>query len=337
MIKRATFSYVYFLTRVFFIGFGFSFLFNIANKDAWLSFLIGHIGSLGIVYLIAQIKKRYTKKSFLTEKGHFFLKLLVVIFATLVAIEILFIFQTLASNFFLVKSPAWFILLPALFLVFRICKNSWTTIGRVGSILMYISLFMVIIALFTLVGYCHSDNYLPIWVTDLPHILQGAIYYMAYSCSPLIFMIFIPETDNSLPKYYFIANLTIIIMGVLIIGILGPDLINIYRYPEYMVLKVIKILNFIEKVENIFGIATLFDLFMVLTISMNTAKEKLPKKRKNIWFSLLLLFVFSCSLFLGIHYDFALQFYYYLPVLLIGFMITILLGIILAMKKRTKI
>ncbi len=334
MTKRMTFAYVYFLTRVFFIGFGFSFLFNIAGKDAWISFIIGNIISLFLVWYIAKIKEKYQVNCFLKEKGNLFLKILIGLFAIIVGIEILFIFQTLASNFFLVKSPHWFILLPALLLIFRICKKSFTTIGRVGSILMYISLFMVIIALITLTGYVETKNYLPIFTTDIFHLLQASIYYVAYSTAPLIFMILIPDTDNHLPKYYFLANLTIIIMGTLIIGILGPDLINIYRYPEYMILKVIKILNFIEKVENVFAIATLFDLFMVLSISMNSIKEKLPLKGQNIWFSLILLFVFSLSIFLGIYYSLALQIYYYLPIILLIFVILILIIFTIKLKRK---
>ena len=192
---------------------------------------------------------------------------------------------------------------------------------------------MVIIALITLTGYIKTEHYLPVLTTDIFHIFQAAIYYVAYSTAPLIFMILIPDTDNNLPKYYFLANLTIIIMGTLIIGIMGPDLIKIYRYPEYMVLKVIKILNFIEKVENIFAIATLFDLFMVLSISINTVKEKLPKKGIKLWFSLILISIFTISIFFGIHYSLALQIYYYLPIILIIFIILILTIFTIKLKK----
>ena len=158
--------------------------------------------------------------------------------------------------------------------------------------------------------------------------------YCNFSENTGVSSLIILSTDNNLPKYYFLANLTIIIMGILIIGILGPDLINIYRYPEYMILKVIKILNFIEKVENIFAIATLFDLFMVLSISMNSIKEKLPKKKQNIWFSLILLFVFGVSIFFGIHYSLALQIYYYLPVILLIFIVLILTVFTIKLRKK---
>ena len=333
MIKRTTFSYVYYLTRVFFIGFGFSFLFSIANNGAWLSFLLGHIISLFIMFLVVKIKEKYKVNAFLKNKGHYLLKALIIAFSASVAIEILFIFQTLASNFFLVDSPHYFIILPALLLVFRICKNGWTTIGRVGSILMYLSLLMVIIAFFGLFSYAESENFLPIFTTSSFNILKATIFYVAYSSAPIIFLILIPDTNEKIPQYYFLANLTIIIMGILIIGILGPDLITIYRYPEYMVLKVIKLLNFIEKVENIFAIATLIDLFMVLAISMNAVKEKLPKKRTNIIFFSILIGIYFTSLYLGRHYNLALQIYYYLPIILLIFMILILTLLSIAIKK----
>ena len=61
-------------------------------------------------------------------------------------------------------------------------------------------------------------------------------------------------------------------------GILGANLVDIYRYPEYMTLKKIKLFNFVEKVENIVSITWIFDLFITLAVSGNNMKELLPKK-----------------------------------------------------------
>ena len=332
MIKRNTFAYVYFLTRVFFIGYGFSLIFTITNKDSWISFILGEILSIGLVFIITILKKKYEKRPFLKEKGHLILKGLYFLFATFVSIEILFIFQTLASNFFLLKSPNTFIILPSVLLVFRICVKGFKTIGRVGSVLMTISLVMVIIVLATLTTYVKTDNFLPILTVNKSNIFISSIYYMAYSTSPLLFLILIPDTDNHLVRYYLLSSLTIILMGVLMIGILGPNFLEIYRYPEYMVLKDIKILDFIEKVENVFSMATLFDLFMVLAISMNVVKIKL--KKNNYLFALVLLIVSLVSLYLGKNYSLALELYYYLPMILIVFTILIITVFLISLRKN---
>lgn len=336
MQKRTTFSYVYFLSRAFFIGYGFSLLFNLTNKDSWMSFLIGQLISFLVIFLIVKIKGNYQQREVLKEPGHFLLKGLYFLFSLFVATEILFIFQTLASNFFLIESPNYFIIFPTVFLIYRICKNSWTTIGRVGSILMVLSLSMTLILLCTLTSYLSFDNFLPILTTPTTNILQSALYYAAYTTAPLLYLILIPKTNQSLPTYHLISSFTVILMGVFIIGILGPNLIRIYRYPEYMVLKGIKILDFIEKVENIFTMGTLFDLFMVLAISMNVAKERLPKKFQPVTFGFLLFLIFAASLFLGKHYDIALQIYYYLPIILWIFLILILGAFLFTFKKGKK-
>ena len=43
--------------------------------------------------------------------------------------------------------------------------------------------------------------------------------------------------NNKLIRKYLFSTATIILIGILIIAVLGPNLIQIYRYPEYMILK----------------------------------------------------------------------------------------------------
>ena len=51
MIKNKTFSVSYFLGRAFFLGFGFSLLFKLLDKDAWIASLLGVLlGSLFICF-----------------------------------------------------------------------------------------------------------------------------------------------------------------------------------------------------------------------------------------------------------------------------------------------
>ena len=51
----------------------------------------------------------------------------------------------------------------------------------------------------------------------------------------------------------FLSTITTTTIFALTLGILGPNFIVIYQYPEYMILKEIKMFSFIANVENIFA------------------------------------------------------------------------------------
>ena len=55
--KKQKFSVVYFLSRAVFIGIGYSLMFDIAGKDAWISVILGTLLGLLIVYPISKILK----------------------------------------------------------------------------------------------------------------------------------------------------------------------------------------------------------------------------------------------------------------------------------------
>ncbi len=139
---------------------------------------------------------------------------------------------------------------------------------------------------------------------------------------------------NKLAGKFIFSTITVILMCIYIIGVLGPNLIEIYRYPEYMVLKKIKIFNFIEKVENIISIAWLFDLFMALGISGENIKECLPKKHRNITFFLILIILYFGAILSGIYYHEELMLYHILPIVLGIFEFIMLFLLMLIPKKK---
>ena len=51
MNERKMFILSYFLGRVFFLGFGFSYLLKLTGKDAYICAILGTIFGTGIIYL----------------------------------------------------------------------------------------------------------------------------------------------------------------------------------------------------------------------------------------------------------------------------------------------
>ena len=115
--------------------------------------------------------------------------------------------------------------------------------------------------------------------------------------------------DHKLIRKYLFGTISIILIGILIIAVLGPNLIQIYRFPEYMILKKIKVFQFLEKIENIISITWILDVFMTLAMIGQNIKMTLPKKWNNILFLSFLVMIFFFVIYLGEIYFIEIQVY----------------------------
>lgn len=341
MSKRKMYSLSYFLGRAFFLGFGYSLLLSRTDSDTWICFLLGTLLGVIFIYFLSKIKEQMKEKNlkeYLNQKKGWKLIILSLffLFNLFILSQILFILETFASSFFLIKSPPYFILLPVTYLIYRITKKSWNTIGRVGEILMPVSLVIVIISSAILFPYQDMTNFLPILTHSNKDIMLGTLFYAFYSSAPFLLLLNAPMKDTQLIRKYLFSSLTIIVTGILIIAVLGPNLIQIYRYPEYMLLKKIKVFEFLEKIENIISVSWIIDLFMTLAISANNIRETIPKKKNKYLFLFILAMLYLGVIYLGNVYHIELQLYHILPIILGIFELTILsvLGIYTLLQKK---
>lgn len=336
MNNRKVFSISYFLGRTFFVGFGFSLLKKLVGKDSWIAAILGTLLGACIIFLFSLLKKKITGNIKDIKERKLIKWILIVVFFLFnlfVFSQVLFIFQTFASSFFLINSPIHFISLPVPFIIYRLCKNGFPTIAKVAEVLMPISLILFAFSFLGLLQYWKPEYFTPILTVKPLTLLQGILYFAAYSSSSFFLLLNIPMEKNKLAGKFMFSTVTVILMCIYIIGVLGPNLIEIYRYPEYMVLKKIKIFNFIEKVENIISIAWLFDLFMALGISGGNIKECLPSKHQNKLFFVILILLYFGAILSGIYYREELMLYHVLPIIL-GIFEFIMLFLLFLLPKR---
>ncbi len=318
MNNRKTFSLCYFLGRSFFLGFGFSLLSKMLVQDAWIAAILGAFLGSGILYLFGLFKSKLNGKPIkeITSWIKWPILILYFIYNIFIYSQIVFIFQTFASSFFLIKSPVFFIILPIPFIIFRICKTGYPTIAKVAEILMPISIFLTIFGLIGLVQNFKIDYFTPILISKPTNLFTGSLFFAFYSTAPYFLLLNAPIEKNKFVLKYIISSLSIIILCIFIIGILGPNLMQVYRYPEYMAMKKIRIFNFIEKVENIVSIAWLCDSFITLAIVGNNLKETYPTKHQNIYFGITLIILYFWSILSNELYQEGLNVYHILPIIL---------------------
>lgn len=320
--KKQKLSVMYFLSRAIFLGIGYSLLFEKVGKDAWISVILGTLIGIGIVYIISKIlkyKKNKNLKDLLKEMKWLGIIIKILYFAFLIFLlyECVLIMQTMTTSFFLINSPPLFIGLSGAFLVILTIKENDTTLFKVAESLIAIAVITVIITFLVLLPYGEIEAFLPVLTTSPKMILIGAIYYATISTGPLILTLDFKDDGKKLMKMYLFTSLIIFIICITIIAVLGPELIQIYRFPEYMVLKRIKIMDFIEKIENVISIIWILDAFMILATTTHTLKNLLPKKGGKIISSIIL---FAITIITGVvfggNYVLVLETYYLVPIIL---------------------
>ncbi len=332
-------SIVYFLTRSFFLGFGISMLLYQSGKDVYFGAILGVLLGLIITYfynsIISNKKEKDLKYLYKNNKiiGRI-AQVLMFLASYIILIYSLILYTVFVISFLLINSPVLYVIIPFLIIGFYLAFKSLKIISRVASILLPISVIFSIISFLGLGGFFEVTNFLPILTNSPTSFFKTAFSFAGISVFPNILTLhFHDDTKNNM-KIYILASIIIIITCICINGVLGQALTQIFRFPEYMVLKQLQAFKFIEKVENIFSNIWIFDLFITVVMAIYSIKESIPtKNNKLITVLILVITVFLINKIFVFNYVNELKLYYILPYLALFLSIMIIFPFKYLIKK----
>lgn len=251
-------SLTHFFSKALFLGIGVSKVLVDAKESAIISILLGtFIGSLILLFL--------SKLSF--NKTNKFRKIVMIILLYFMLIIGLVEFTTLISSIYLIDLKKYFIMFPTLLLLIYMNTKDIGVHMKVSNILFIISLFIFIIAFLALVPKVDYLNLLPLFNTSFKNILFTSLEFSLFSVVPNILYGYLDYNNSKkLIKNYLISNLFLALVIVVIQGILSIELVKMFKYPEYIVLKKISLLDFVNNVENIISFLWIFTIFMYLSM-----------------------------------------------------------------------
>lgn len=316
-------KFAYFISKSSMFGLGYFLLCNLNNKNTYLSIILGSILGVIIIYIYNLIHK-YTKDLKNTLKKYTLGKIynfILLLFYTYMLCATILTITTFINSFYLIKTPKLLIIIPLLLISLYLTFKEKNVLINLGNLSYYFSLVIVIIFSFLLIPYGKITELLPIFNYKVINILNGSIIYASISSIPLILVNGYDTTFKETLKNYIVAtlvNLTIVI-GTTIS--LGNNLLNIYRFPEYAVLKQIKILDFVENIENISAFGWYAESFMVSSIILANIKESLPKKYNKSLLIISIIIILIPIIILSNNYELLLRMFYIHPYILITFFI----------------
>ncbi len=332
---------IYFLTRSLFLGFGISILFHQSGKDAYLGAILGLFIGIIITYFYNKIisLKEGQDLDELYKKDKIvgiITRILMGIITYIILIYALVLYVSYVVSFLLVTTPEYYVIIPFIILaLYGACKGL-KMISRISSFFIGISLVLVIFSVLGLSVFFETTNFLPILTNTPTSFFKSALTFAGISTLPNILTLHFKDSDYKKNlKIYVIAGVTVILAMICINGTLGESLVKIFRFPEYMVLKQLKIFKFIEKVENIFSLVWVVDLYVTTTMAIYSLKKTLPiKYNKGLLIGLLLITIYIVDAWLGFNYQNELSMYYILPYLASGLAIGIIIPFGYLVKKK---
>lgn len=308
---------IYLLSRSLSLGLLFSYSFFLVGTNALISFIFGILLGICFVFIYSKIK--------LNKKTKVFEILLYMFFILLSSI----IITTFISSFFLNKTPKIFIILPSILLCYYISIKDKDVMKYLALALTFFSIITITLNFFALLPHMEIKNILPLFTFKNKNMIKSILFYAIVSTCPLLLL---NDEDYSAKNYitsYIITNIITLIICFAIVSILGRSLINMYSYPEYMVLKKIQISSFIENVENFASLIWLFDLYYLVTCTINKINNILTRK---VGIIVVLFIIFINSFIINNNYEYLLFIYKRITYILYILIIPIL---ILANKKKS--
>ncbi len=301
----------YLNSRALFMGIGLSKLLIQAHEYIWISLILGTIIGAILIHFV----KFKMKKSILN-----------VVICSILFVIGLNILINMISTMYLTEMPKLLVGIPIILLVMYILNKREVIIYRVANILFVLNIFLYVVAMLSLVSDFHLENF-TYSNTPIQNVIFSALEFALFSTLPTLITRDENTANISLVKTYIISAITMGTWFLLTYGILGANLVDIYRYPEYIILKKISIMNFLENIENIVSFVWLFDIIIFLLCNGNAIKKNVDTPRLiNILLPILLLI----TAFINRFYILILYIYKYSSIILL--ILAILLFV--ANKKR---
>lgn len=317
-MNKENFSLVYYVTRSLFLGIGYSSFFNLCGTDSILACLLGTLIGIAFIYILSKTKLN-------SKISIVFLILLYIYFIT----DSILILESFINSFFLIQTPRIIIIAPTICLCLWASYKNIKVIRKTSLMLLYLSFMLLVIPFISMANIFSFDNILPLFNHSTMSIFKAAFAFAIISAAPNALLIEEKINTKKHIIFYIITALINSIICFYIIGVLKPNLVKIYSFPEYMVLKRIRIFEFIENIENIIASIWYLDIFIFTTLTF----KRLQKYIKPKWLlvSGISLLTILITKFIGPNYNIILFLYHNTPIILFSLLTVI---VILNIKKE---
>lgn len=275
-------SLLYFTIRASFMGITSSNINFIAHESSWMATILGAI--VGILPLILIIKiMNYKPELNILEKNKFLFgntlgNIINILLSLIVFTLSSIVFYNLCifiSSQYLNKTPVLSIAFLFGIGLIYVCSKGIVVLNRTSLFLLFIGIIFVSFSILGLTPTINLENFKPFISNGIPSIFKASYIYITYNILPIFILTIIPKNkiecskkfNKSIIITYILANFTLWNISFSTIGTLGIELLGIFEYPEFHVLKYISIFGTSSRFDSLIFIYRIFDIFILICIS----------------------------------------------------------------------
>lgn len=294
-----------------------SYMLRTIRNNTIISMIIGFIIGFFIIMVYLKYFDKYKDKNLCERNKMTFGKASIIVNIIFIIITFIFyVFLTyrltsFLSSQYLVETKKIFLQLLLVCTTVYIAYKGTETIGRVSLVTLFISIFLFLFDIFSLVEYIRFDNFLPIYNSSIKDIIVSSLFFAVFFSMPTVYATNIKK-DQIVDKdkynlyfysYYSISFIPLLLAVITTILIYGNNLVAIFDYPLYSVLKRIQLFSFIESIENVSMILWMIyivnsgAIMFYSTISLVKGTFKI-KNEKYVYIVLLIFAIIIPQLFL---------------------------------------
>jgi len=258
-------------------------LFHYTRQDSLISIVLGSLIGLIPLFLFLKIMNYKPELNLFEKIEHILPKPIAIITNLIITTTVTYIITLFFYNMinfissqYLSRTPSIIVSIAFIPAIIYILNKGLTVIGRTTFILLLISLIFLSTTIFGVIWQIDINNLLPILENGLKTPIINSFIYMCYNIIPLIILTVIPK-DNIIDNEklnkrmiitYIIANSIMLIVFFLILTVLGPNLANLYQFPEYDLLKKVSLVGFIERTETTVSLRWIFYIFIMVVMGI---------------------------------------------------------------------
>lgn len=317
--------------------------------DCYLIPIIGAIIGLIPLFIIIKLQNKNTNINDLNKStfGKILGNIINVLTIIVVLIMGLIIFWNLISFIqinYLYKTPKIIISIAFSIPIVYILSKDITVICRTIVILFFAQILLFSLSLLGVINQIDPNEFFPVFQSETSKLILTSLFHISFVILPM-FLITIFKKDQikdntNIKKHniivYLISNFITFIIIFCNLGTFGIELLKIYKYPEFEILKKVSALDFIQRIEAALSIYWIINLFIFITLSICYIKFslkqifKINSKKYNFIFSIFVFIFCICGNFIFKNNDIANNFTYkfYTPIAFIFFLFVPILIII---------
>ena len=327
---------IFFCGKISFLSFGFHLLFTKVGHNAWISILAGTLLGAFIIYLFSLLKKsvngdinKELKKYKILNIIYKFIFILIYSFIIILTLSLLPLF---VNTFYLINTPKIVTIVPFFLVAMYVASKGEIVLFKLSNLLFVFSIGLILLTFLATFKYLDFSVLFPILDVSKINIFESILIYASLSSIPTIITISYNNSFKNELKLYFFTSLILLSICLITILMLDHELLKMYSFPAYTVLKRISILEFVENIENFLSFVWYFDYMITLASGLLNLKNTI--NNKFIYYIISAMLVLFTVYFLGMNYQYLNQFVYnvYYGLYIILFLIILLL-IILKFKK----